>query len=285
MISIKNRIGLTTVRNICIENNKRLIHSSNKSLSGHSKWATIKHKKAANDAARAAVSFRMSRQIQVFAKVGGADLTQNIMLANVIDKAKSLSIPKKVIESAIKRGTGESKNTDKMETVVYEGLGPGGVAIVIEAITDNKNRTIGFIRPCFNKFNLNMTPTLYMFEKKGVILLDIGELTSEDVFDELIEKGCEDINDIENDNENELISERKDGNLVEIITDAKEFGKIAKDLKNKYKIKEMNIEYIPNDDTMVEIKDSDTMASFEKFMNLLDDIEDISQVYTNLKEN
>jgi YebC/PmpR family DNA-binding regulatory protein len=262
---------------------KRSFHTNINQLAGHSKWANIKHKKAANDAAKAAQSFRMSRQIQVLTKMGGADLNQNIMLANAIDKAKSLSIPKKVIESAIKRGSGELKNTEKMETVVYEGLAPGGVAVVIEAITDNKNRTIGFIRPCFNKFNLNMTPTLYMFERKGVILLDIGELKYDDVFDQLIEQGCEDITEIEND-ENELLSEKKDGTLVEVVTDAKEFGKIAKELKNKYKIKEMNIEYLPNEDTMVEINDEDTLGSFEKFMNLLDDIEDISQVYTNLKD-
>lgn len=255
------------------------------SLAGHSKWANIKHKKAANDAAKAAASFRMSRQIQVMAKMGGADLAQNIQLANAIDKAKSMSIPKKVIESAIKRGTGELKSTEKMETVLYEGLAPGGVSVVIEAITDNKNRTIGYVRPCFNKFNLNMSPTLYQFERKGVILLDVGEKTSDDVFEEMLELGCEDINEIEHNDENELLSERKDGNLIELVTDPKDFGRIAKELKDKYKIKEMNIEYVPNEDTMVTIEDPDTMRSFEKFMALLDDIEDISQVYTNLKED
>lgn len=263
----------------------RYFCSSRLSLAGHSKWANIKHKKAANDAAKAAASFRMSRQIQVMAKMGGADLAQNIQLANAIDKAKSMSIPKKVIESAIKRGTGELKSTEKMETVLYEGLAPGGVSVVIEAITDNKNRTIGYVRPCFNKFNLNMSPTLYQFERKGVILLDVGEKTSDDVFEEMLELGCEDINEIEHNDENELLSERKDGNLIELVTDPKDFGRIAKELKDKYKIKEMNIEYVPNEDTMVTIEDPDTMRSFEKFMALLDDIEDISQVYTNLKED
>lgn len=276
-------IKVHNLKNLVNPITSRSIHSTSIKFAGHSKWANIKHKKAANDAAKAAQSFRMSRQIQMYAKIGGADLAQNIMLANAIDKAKSLSVPKKVIENAIKRGTGELKSTEKMEGVVYEGLAPGGVAVVIEAITDNKNRTIGYIRPVFNKFNLNMTPTLYMFEKKGVIILDIGELKSDDVFEEMIELGCEDINEVEKD-ETELLSEQKDGNLIEIITDSKEFGKIAKELKNKYRIKEMNIEYLPNEDTIVEINDEDTMVSFEKFMNLLDDIEDISQVYTNLKD-
>lgn len=277
-----HRFGITDMARDVIS--RRSLHTSNAVLAGHSKWANIKHKKAANDAAKAAASFRMSRQIQVLVKMGGSDLSQNIMLANAIDKARGMNIPKKVIENAIKRGTGELKSTEKMETVVYEGLGPGGVAIVIEAITDNKNRTIGYIRPCFNKFNLNMTPTLYMFEKKGVILIDAGESTSDDLFDELLELGCEDINDIENSNESELPSEQKDGNLIELVTDPKEFGRIANELKDKYKIKEMNIEYLPNEDTLVEISDPDVKASYDKFMNLLDDIEDISQVYTNLKE-
>ena len=273
-----NRVNINNIRNF---------HTCRTLLSGHSKWATIKHKKAANDAARAAASFRMSKQIQVFAKMGGADLNQNIMLANAIEKARAINIPKKVIESAIKRGTGELKSTEKMETVVYEGLAPGGVAVIIEAITDNKNRTIGYIRPCFNKYNLNMTPTLYMFDKKGVLLIDIGNKTSDDIFEEMIEIGCEDINEIENNsNEEELISKQVDeGNLIELITDPKDLGKIGKSLKEQgYKIKEMGIEYLGKEDTMVEINDEDTMISYEKFMSLLDDIEDITQVYTNLKE-
>ena len=115
--------------------------------------------------------------------------------------------------------------------------------------------------------------------------MDVGEKTSDDVFEEMLELGCEDINEIEHNDENELLSERKDGNLIELVTDPKDFGRIAKELKDKYKIKEMNIEYVPNEDTMVTIEDPDTMRSFEKFMALLDDIEDISQVYTNLKED
>lgn len=291
MQSFKNQLNIKLIN----KNNKlnfkfnsvRLFQSNNYLLSGHSKWATIKHKKAANDASKAAAAFRMSKQIQVLAKMGGSDLNQNLMLANAIDKAKQLNITKKVIESAIKRGTGELKSTEKMETVIYEGLGPGGIAIVIEAITDNKNRTIGFIRPCFNKFNLNLTPTLYMFKRKGVIIIDVGnKITSDDIFDELLDLGCEDINDIPSiSNENSLPTEEKDGNLIEIITDPKDFGKIANELKNKYKIKEMNIEYLPNEDTMISINDPDTRASYDKFMGLLEDIEDISQIYTNLKED
>lgn len=239
---------------------------------GHSKWANIKHKKAANDAVKAATTFRMAKQIQMYAKIGGGDLSQNIMLVNAIEKAKQLSVPKKVIENAIKRGTGELKSTEKMETVVYEGLAPGGVAVVIEAITDNKNRSLGFIRPVFNKFQLNMTPTGYMFEKRGVIIIEIGESNLDDVMEEVLDmEGVVDINEIS-------------AEELEIIVQFEETGKLGNAIKDKYKIKEMNIGYIPNEDTMVEIDNEETLQSYDKFMNLLDEVEDISQVYTNLKE-
>lgn len=268
--------------------NLRQFSSSRVILAGHSKWANIKHKKAANDAVKSAQTFRMARQIQVYAKIGGGDITQNAMLANVIDKAKSMSIPKKVIESAIKRGTGELKSTEKMETVIYEGLAPGGVAVILECITDNKNRSLGYIRPVFNKFNLNMTPTAYMFERKGLLVLDIGRKELDDVFENLLDAGCEDIEPIENEDSNkpgvtELSDDEKPGNLVEIITDPKDVGKIANQFKNEFPIKEMNIGYLPQEDLMVEITDEDTLVSYEKFMSLLDEIEDVSQVYTNLK--
>lgn len=256
--------------NICL---RRGFHISRGVQAGHSKWANIKHKKAANDAVKAANTFRLSKQIQMYAKIGGGDLTQNIMLVNAIEKAKQLSVPKKVIESAIKRGTGELKSTEKVETVVYEGLAPGGVAVIIEAITDNKNRSLGFIRPVFNKFNLNMTPTGYMFERRGVLIISPKEGdVVDDVIDEIMEMdGIVDINEI-------------DDGLVEIITEFEETGKVGSALKDKHEIKEMNIGYIPNDDMMVEIENEDTMVSYEKFMGLLDEVEDISQVFTNLKE-
>lgn len=252
---------------------KRGFCGARQALAGHSKWANIKHKKAANDAVKAANTFRMSKQIQMYAKMGGGDLTQNIMLVNAIEKAKQMSVPKKVIESAIKRGTGELKSTEKMETVVYEGLAPGGVAVVIEAITDNKNRTLGYIRPVFNKFNLNMTPTGYMFERRGVLIVDVGERAVDDVVEEVLEMaGIVDVNEIGEDN------------LVEIITEFEETGKVGGALKDRYVIKEMNIGYIANEDMTVSIGDEDTMASYDKFMALLDEVEDVSQVFTNLRE-
>ncbi|GMG55839.1 unnamed protein product [Ambrosiozyma monospora] len=168
-----------------------------------------------------------------------------------------------------------------MENVVYEGLAPGGVAVVIEAYTDNKNRSIGFVRPCFNKFSLNMTPTLYMFERKGMILLDVKDTTFDDAFEELLELGCEDINEVEPEE-----GETQEGNLIEIISSPTEFGKIAKQLKDegKYTIKDMQIGYHPIEDMMVEVTDEDTKASLEKFIGMLEDVDDVTQVYTNLKE-
>ncbi|GME86478.1 unnamed protein product [Ambrosiozyma monospora] len=259
----------------------RLFSSSSQVLSGHSKWATIKHKKAANDAARSQQTHKMALKITAFAKQGGTDLGTNLQLAYAVDKAKEMSVPKKVIENAIKRGSGELKNDAKMETVIYEGLAPGGVAVVIEAYTDNKNRSIGFVRPCFNKFSLNMTPTLYMFERKGMILLDVKDTTFDDAFEELLELGCEDINEVEPEE-----GETQEGNLIEIISSPTDFGKIAKQLKDegKYTIKDMQIGYHPIEDMMVEVTDEDTKASLEKFIGMLEDVDDVTQVYTNLKE-
>ena len=246
------------------------------SASGHSKWDTIKHKKAANDAARARVSFKMSSKITVLAKMGGSDLTKNLQLAYAIEKAKALSIPKRVIENAVKRGTGEMKSSAKMETVTYEGLGPGGVAVVIEAITDNKNRTIGMIRPCFNKYGSNMTPTAYMFDRKGILIIDLKDADFDEEFDNMIELGCDDINQVSNEN-NE--------NLVELVTDPKELGKVANQIKedNKYTIKEMEFGYIPKDDMKVEISNPETKESFESFVQLLEDLDDVEKVYTNVE--
>lgn len=246
--------------------------------SGHSKWDNIKYKKAANDAVKARMSFKMSSKITVLAKMGGTDLSRNLQLAYAIEKAKSLSIPKRVIENAIKRGSGELKNSAKMESVTYEGLGPGGVAVVIEAITDNKNRTIGMIRPCFNKYNANMTPTAYMFDRKGFLVVQLGEKNFDEAFDEFIEMGCEDIN--------EISGEKKTDHLVELITDPKELGKIAKSTKakNAYKIKEMEFGYVPKEDMKSQITNSDTKESYDKFIQSLEDLDDVEKVYSNLEE-
>ncbi|KAH3661563.1 hypothetical protein OGAPHI_006411 [Ogataea philodendri] len=252
----------------------RFIHVTHSLYAGHSKWANIKHKKAANDAAKAAISFKMSSKITMLAKIGGSDLSQNVQLSNALDQAKSLNIPKKVLENAVKRGTGELKTSEKMETVVYEGIAPGGVAVMIEAITDNKNRTLGYLRPCFNKFNTSMTPTGYMFEKKGMLLIDIGDTDFDTVFETLVELGCEDVSEVEDD----------ETNLVEVITDPADIGRVGNHLKQLYKIKEMQIGYIPIPDMATKITDSDTRANYEKFLRSVDDIDDVSQIYTNLIE-
>ncbi len=266
------------------------LFSSNAVLpAGHSKWANIKHKKAANDAARATASYKISSKITVLAKMGGTDLSKNLQLGYTIEKARSMSIPKKVIDNALKRATGESKNTDKMEPVLYEGIGPGGVAVVVEAITDNKNRTIGAVRPCFGKYNLSLTPTLYLFQKKGLLLIDAGEKEFDDVFESLLELGCEDIYELdpqEGDTAGPEFETEDSSNssLVEIITDPNSLGTIVNQVKKLYKIKEMQIGYIPAEEMMVEINDEETLESYHKFLRSLEALDDVTQVYSNLKE-
>ena len=156
-------------------------------------------------------------------------------------------------------------------------MGPGGVAIVIEAITDNKNRTIAMIRPCFNKYGSNMTPTTYMFDRKGILLIDLKNKDFDQEFDDLIELGCDDIDQIPGE---------KDENLVELVTDPKELGKVANQIKDegKYMIKEVEFGYIPKDDMKVEISNPDTRESFEAFIQSLEDLDDVEKVYTNVED-
>lgn len=242
--------------------------------SGHSKWDNIKHKKAANDKAKAANAFKMSSKITVLAKVGGADPAKNLRLAYAMEKAKSMSIPKRVIESAVKRGSGELKSGAAMESVVYEGMGPGHTSVVVEAITDNKNRTVAKVRGVFNKHNLKMNPTLYMFDKKGLLLLELGEVSFDDAFEDLIELGVEDIEEV------------GDG-LIEVLTDPNDFGKVSNQIKDdkKYKIKEMEIGYVPKEDMSTTIDNPETKESYDRFLEAMEELDDVEQVYTNLRED
>ena len=164
-------------------------------MAGHSKWAGIKHKKAIVDARRGKLFTKLARAITVAAKEGGGDLEGNPALALAVQKAKDASMPKDNIERAIAKGTGEGADADELEEVVYEGYGPGGVAMLIEAMTDNRNRTGSEIRHMFAKHGGNLGEpgsVAYLFDKKGVVVVD-GERYSEDDLMPAIDAGAEDI--------------------------------------------------------------------------------------------
>src|SRR5919202_6624421 len=164
-------------------------------MSGHSKWASIKHKKAVVDARRGAHFTKLARAITVAAREGGGDVDGNPALALAVQKARDASMPKDNIERAIAKGTGEGADADALETVMYEGYGPGGVAILVEALTDNRNRTGSEMRHIFGKHGGNLGEpgsVAYLFDKTGVVVVD-AERYSEDDLMAAIDAGAEDI--------------------------------------------------------------------------------------------
>jgi YebC/PmpR family DNA-binding regulatory protein len=168
-------------------------------MSGHSKWASIKHKKAVVDARRGAHFTKLARAIQVAAREGGGDPAMNATLANAVQKAKDARMPKDNIERAISKGTGAGGDADQIETVLYEGYGPGGVALLVEALTDNRNRTGSEVRHMFSKSGGNLGEpgsVAWQFEKKGIVVVDATRWSEDDLMP-AIEAGAEDIADDE----------------------------------------------------------------------------------------
>src|SRR3954453_20327110 len=164
-------------------------------MSDHSKWSSIKHQKGAKDAKRGALFTKLARAIQVAAKEGGGDPAGNAALANAIQKARDQSMPKDNIERAIAKGTGADSDAQQFETVIYEGYGPGGLALLVEALTDNRNRTGSEVRHLFSKHGGSLGEpgsVAYLFDKKGLVVVD-GERYSEDDLMVAIDAGAEDI--------------------------------------------------------------------------------------------
>jgi YebC/PmpR family DNA-binding regulatory protein len=170
-------------------------------MSGHSKWATIKRKKAANDARRSNQFAKLLRAVEVAAKEGGGDPSANMTLASAVEKAKASSVPNENIERAIKRGSGADADATRYEEITYEGYAPGGIALFVEALTDNRNRTAQDVRHAFtrNGGNLGETgSTAWMFTRKGVIVVEKAAAPDEErLLEQVLEAGAEDMNDSE----------------------------------------------------------------------------------------
>ena len=165
-------------------------------MSGHSKWSTIKHKKGAADAKRGQLFTKLSKAIIVAAKEGGADPTANLSLQNAIEKAKSYSMPKDTIERAIARGAGTDADAAVYETIVYEGYGPDGVAVLVEALTDNRNRTASDVRHTFTKNGGNLGTTgavAWLFERRGIVLVEAAGVDEDELTLAAAEGGAEDV--------------------------------------------------------------------------------------------
>lgn len=212
--------------------------------------------------------------------VGGPDPTLNMRLAAAIENASKANVPKKTIESAIKRGSGTGGGSSgPSEMALYEGIGPGGVAFVVEALTDNKARTVSQVKAAFSKSGGVLSPSAYLFTRRGWV--EVWPKQGEDfdtAFEKLIDLGAEDL-------EQKLPGEENgDEEFYVVYTGVQETAKVAEALKNEgYGIKDLGIEYAPNEDTMVESLAADSKAAFEKLCAQLDDIDDVVEMYTNLK--
>ncbi|MBF0467552.1 MAG: YebC/PmpR family DNA-binding transcriptional regulator [Desulfamplus sp.] len=236
-------------------------------MSGHSKWSTIKHKKGAADAKRGKIFTKLIKEITVAARMGGGDPESNPRLRRAINDAKSQNMPKDNLERAIKKGTGELEGVE-YEEITYEGYGPGGVAVLVECLTDNKNRTIADVRYIFSKAGGNIGTdgcVAWMFDKKGLISVD-KESSDEDTLMEIaLEAGAEDVKD--------------EGDCFEVITDPADFESVKEAIETasiKYQMAEVTM--IPQTQTRVEGKDAEQMI---KFMDAMDDCDDIQKFYSN----
>lgn len=237
-------------------------------MAGHSKWANIKHKKERSDAKRGKIFTKLGREIHVAVKEGGPDPETNSRLKDAIAKAKSANMPNSNIEKSIKRASGASEGED-YDQITYEGYGPSGVAVIVEVTTDNRNRTASEIRHSFDKYGGNLGSTgcvSYMFERKGVIIIEKTEKVDEEtLMMDILEAGAED-----------LLSEEE---YFEIRTETVDFSKVRETLaKNGYTFEQAQLEMIP--ETMVKIEDK-SISSMEKLIDLLEDNDDVQNVYHN----
>ncbi len=236
-------------------------------MSGHSKWSTIKHKKGAMDAKRGKIFTKLIKEITVAARMGGGDPASNPRLRTAIQAAKSENLPKDNLERAIKKGTGELEGTN-YEEVIYEGYGPGGAAVLIESLTDNKNRAVADIRHIFSKCAGNLGENgcvNWMFDKRGYIVLQAEDVDEETLMETAIDAGADDV--------------REDGENFEVITAPEDFEAVKASLENAsipYIVAEITM--LPQSAANLEGKEAEQML---RLMEMLDDSDDVQKVYTN----
>lgn len=235
-------------------------------MSGHNKWSTIKHKKGAADAKRGKIFTKLIKEITVAAKLGGGDADGNPRLRTAIDKAKAENMPKDNIERAIKKGTGEMEGVT-YEEITYEGYGPGGVAVLVEVMTDNRNRSVSDVRSIFTKCNGNMGETgcvSWMFDQKGLIVLS-KDTDFEKLFEAALEAGAEDVSDQDE--------------QYEVVTDPSAFIEVRDALaKQGFAFESAEVTMIPQTMIKLEGKPAENML---KLMERLEDNDDVQNVYAN----
>ena len=234
-------------------------------MSGHSKWANIKHKKGKSDAQKAKVFTKIGRELQIAVKSGGPDPESNSKLKDVIAKAKAANMPNDNIMRSIKRASGDNAN-DVMEEITYEGYGPSGVAIIVETVTDNRNRTAADIRHIFDKFGGNLGSTgcvSFMFDKKGLIVIENdGDIEEETLMMDALECGAEDFS--------------ADDDAFEITTDPADFSNVRSALEEKgYSFLEAAVSMIPQN--YVTLTEEKPLEQIERLIDALEDNDDVME--------
>lgn len=237
-------------------------------MSGHSKWNNIKRKKEKTDAAKAKIFTKMGREIAVIVKQGGPNPQENSRLKDAIAKAKAANVPNDNIERIIKKAAGESGGAE-YEELIYEGYGPNGVAVVVETLTDNRNRTAGDIRHYFDKCGGNLGQSgsvMFMFDRKGIIEIEAEGHDEDEVMEAALEAGAEDFN--------------FDGDVFEISTAPNDMGTVRDSLEEKgYSFLSAEVQYVPQ--TTTAIDDPELQAKMEKLIDMLEENDDVQDIWHN----
>ncbi len=237
-------------------------------MSGHSKWNNIKRKKEKTDAAKAKIFTKIGREISVIVKTGGPNPQENSKLKDAIAKAKAANVPNENIERIIKKAAGDS-SANNYEELIYEGYGPCGIAVIVEVLTDNRNRTAGEMRHYFDKYGGNLGQSgsvMFMFDRKGQIIIEAEGKDEDTVMEDALEAGAEDFT--------------FDGDVFEIVTDPGDLGAVRDALEAKgYTFVSAEVAYIPQ--TMTTLEDPDAIKNMEKLIEMMEDNDDVQAIWHN----
>ena len=237
-------------------------------MSGHSKWNNIKRKKEKTDAAKAKIFTKIGREISVIVKAGGPNPQENSKLKDAIAKAKANNVPNDNIERIIKKAAGEG-GANEYEELIYEGYGPNGVAVVVETLTDNRNRTAGEMRHYFDKCGGNLGQSgsvMFMFDRKGVIVIEGEGLDEDTVMEAALEAGADDFS--------------FEGDVFDITTEPNDLGTVRDALEEKgYSFLSAEVQYIPQ--TTTAIDDEEQIAKMEKLIDMLEENDDVQEIWHN----
>ena len=238
-------------------------------MSGHSKWSTIKHKKGAADAKRGQLFTKLTRAIIVAAREGGGDPTANLALQNAIEKARSYSMPRDTIDRAIAKGSGADADASQFETVVYEGFGPSGVAVIVEALTDNRNRTAGDVRHTFTKNDGNLGGSgavSWLFERHGVVLVPAAGADEDELTLAAAEGGAEDVS--------------LDGSTFVVTTAPEQLSAVREAIEAAgFTVDSAELTMVPK--TTVEVADEDDAKKVLRLIDQLEENDDVQDVWAN----